>query len=372
MLLMSREKVNLWDVHRRVGVLLKLLPILLFIVAAVSLFVAVPVLAQNAEMPAAQLGKIVGTVTDVNDNTVPGASVVLQGPLPGDRRSVVTTNNGAFEFHDVKPGIPYHVSITEKGFADWTSPAVTLTPGQYRILTGSKLRIAQAQSTINVGYDPVQVATEQVRVAESQRVFGIIPNFYVVYDKNPAPLTPKLKFQLALRVSYDPVTWAGIAVIAGANQAGDKPSGYGQGAQGYAKRFGATTLDGFTDIMIGGAILPSLLHQDPRYFYQGTGTVKSRTLHALSYPFACKGDNGKRQPNYSSLGGDLAASALTNLYYPASDRGVGMTFENFAISTGERMVATLFQEFVLRKLTRSKDSKVAASEPSQSLRSQDR
>ena len=177
------------------------------------------------------------------------------------------------------------------------------------------------------------------------------------------PLTPKLKFRLALRVSYDPVTIAGVAVLAAADQAGDKPN-YGQGAQGYAKRFGATAPDGFTDIMIGGAILPSLLHQDPRYFYQGTGTVKSRTLHALSYPFVCKGDNGQRQPNYSSLGGDLASSALTNLYYPASDRGVGMTFENFAISTGERMAATLVQEFVLRKLTKSKNPKIATSQPS--------
>ena len=360
---MLHEKVNLRAVNRRAGLTIRSLGIWLLTFVAVVLFTAVPLLAQNVDTPQAQGGKIVGTVTDVNDNTIPGATVLLQGPVPNDRRTIATGDNGAFEFHDVKPGIPYHVSITAKGFADWTSPLVTLAPGQYKILAGSKLRIEQARSTINVGYDPVQVATEQVKIAETQRVFGIIPNFYVVYDKNAVPLTPKLKFRLALRVSYDPVTFAGVAILAGADQAGDKPN-YGQGAQGYAKRFGATALDGFSNIMIGGAILPSLLHQDPRYFYQGTGTAKSRTLHALSYPFVCKGDNGKRQPNYSSLGGDLAAAALTNAYYPASDRGVGMTFENFAISTGSRMAATLVQEFVLRKLTKSKDSKVAASQPS--------
>jgi hypothetical protein len=360
---MLHEKVNLSAVHRHVGLLFGLLLIRLLTLVAVALFAAVPLPAQNVGTQGVQGGKIVGTVTDVNDNTVPGATVVLQGPLPSDRRTVMTSDNGAFEFHDVKAGIPYHVSITAKGFAQWSSPVLTLTPGQYKILPGSKLRIEQAQSTINVGYDPVQVATEQVKVQESQRVFGIIPNFYVVYDKNAVPLTPKLKFKLALRVSYDPVTFAGIAILAGADQAGDKPN-YGQGAQGYAKRFGATTLDGFTNIMIGGAILPSLLHQDPRYFYQGTGTAKSRTLHALSYPFACKGDNGKRQPNYSSLGGDLAAAALANAYYPPSDRGVGITFENFAISTGSRMAATLVQEFVLRKLTKSKNPKVATAQPS--------
>ena len=295
----------------------------------------------------------------MNANTVPGASVVLQGPA-SDRRTVVTSDNGAFEFQDVKPGIPYHVTVSANGFADWTSPVVTLTPGQYKILAGSKLRIEQARSTINVGYDPVQVATEQVKVAETQRVFGIIPNFYVVYDKNPAPLTPGVKFKRPLRVSYDPVTFAGVAVLAAADQAGDKPN-YGQGTQGYAKRFGATALNGFTNIMIGGAILPSLCTESG-LLLPGTGTVKSRTFDALSYPFACKGDNGKRHQNYSSLGGDLAASADRPLLSPFRSWG-GNHIENFAISTGSRMAATLFQEFVLRKLTKSKNPKVATAQP---------
>jgi len=355
---MLPEKLSVRDAQKHVRVLFESLSIWLLTMVTLTLSPAIPVLAQNAGSSQTQGGKIVGTVTDVNDNTVRGATVILQGPVPSDHRTIVTSENGAFAFQDVKPGIPYRVSITATGFADWTSSVIRITPGQYKILTGSKLRIAQAQSTINVGYDPVQVATEQVEVAESQRVFGIIPNFYVVYDKNAVPLTPKLKFRLALRVSYDPVTFAGVAILAAADQAGDKPN-YGQGAQGYAKRFGATALDGFTNIMIGGAILPSLLHQDPRYFYQGTGSVKSRALHALSYPFACKGDNGKRQPNYSSLGGDLASAALANAYYPSSDRGVGITFQNFAISTGSRMAATMFQEFLLRKLTKSKAPKVA-------------
>jgi hypothetical protein len=164
------------------------------------------------------------------------------------------------------------------------------------------------------------------------------------------PLTTKLKFQLALKTSTDAVTVLGIGVLAAINQAGDTPD-YQQGWKGYGERFGATAADGFSDIMIGGAILPSLLHQDPRYYYQGTGTNKSRTLHALSSPFVCRGDNGRFQPNYSSLGGDLGSSALSNLYYPKSNRGTGLVFENFVLSTGERMMSSLVQEFVLRRLT---------------------
>ena len=160
-----------------------------------------------------------------------------------------------------------------------------------------------------------------------------------------------MKFKLALKVSTDPVTAAGLFAVASAKQAGDTPN-YGQGWAAYGKRFGVTAADGFSDIMIGGAILPSLLHQDPRYFYQGTGTTGSRVRHAMFSPFVARGDNGKWQPNYSSLGGDLAASALANLYYPRSNRGAGLVFGNFAIGTAERIGASLAQEFLLGRFTR--------------------
>jgi hypothetical protein len=103
--------------------------------------------------------------------------------------------------------------------------------------------------------------------------------------------------------------------------------------------------------VVGGAILPSLLHQDPRYFYQGTGTNKSRALHAISSPFICRGDNGRLQPNYSTVGGDLASAALANAYYPESNRGVGLFLGNFFIATGQRALANVAQEFILRRLT---------------------
>ena len=120
---------------------------------------------------------------------------------------------------------------------------------------------------------------------------------------------------------------------------------------------GANYANGLTDIMIGGAILPSILHQDPRYFYQGTGTKKSRTLHALSTPFICRGDNGRLQPNYSSLGGNLASGAIANTYYPSSNRGPGLVFSTTFTDIAANMANGLFQEFVLRKLTPSAKSR---------------
>ncbi|MCU1301308.1 MAG: Carboxypeptidase regulatory-like protein [Candidatus Sulfotelmatobacter sp.] len=313
-------------------------------------------ISQAQEQPAAlpdapkpQPGIIVGTVVDVNDDAVPGAAVVLEGSGLKSPRTVVSNSNGFFEFSDLDPET-YHVNINAQGFASWTSPDVTLQPGQYIILTVSKLRIAQAVTTVTVGYSAEEIATEQVKIEEHQRIFGLVPNFYVSYEANAAPLTTKLKFQLASKVAFDPVTFMGVAIVAAAGQAGDHPN-YPQGWKGYGERYGAAYANGFTDIMIGGAILPSLLHQDPRYFYQGKGTNKSRALHALASPFVCRGDNGRPQPNYSTIGGDLASAAISNAYYPESNRGVGLFLGNFLIGTGQRAASNLMQEFVLRRLT---------------------
>jgi hypothetical protein len=321
--------------------------ICLLILAAIAL--AAPLAAQDFRVPEPEKGRITDTVIDVNNGVVAGATVVLEGSALRDPRTAVTDDNGFFEFHDLDPGT-YNVNISAKGFANWTSPPVVVEPGQFVILTGARLKIADALTTVSVTYSSEQVATEQVKIAEQQRVFRVIPNFYVVYDRDAAPLTTKLKFQLALKTSTDAVTIAGTGLLAAINQAGDVPN-YGQGMQGYGKRVGAIAADGISNIMIGGAILPSLLHQDPRYFYQGTGTKTSRIFHALSSPLICKGDNGRLQPNYSSVGGDLASAALSNAYYPASNRGAGMVFQNLLINTGERMLYGVIQEFILRKLT---------------------
>ena len=317
-----------------------------------SAYAVIPVVGQQIPAPDPQPGTMSGTVTDVNDDIVPGANVILEGSTPGDRRSIVSDDNGSFAFDGLKPAVLYRVAISAVGFVTWTSPAIMISPGQHLFLTGSKLQIVGGAISVTVYSSSEQIAAEQVKIEERQRVFGFIPNFYVAYDHNAASLTTKLKFRLALKSSTDPVIFAAVALIAGADRAGDTPN-YGQGAKGYGQRMGAVYANGFTDIMVGEAILPSLLHQDPRYFYQGTGTRRSRVFHALSSPFICKGDNGKWEPNYSSVGGDLAAGAISNSYYPQSNRGAGILFQNALITTGGRMANGLVQEFILRRYTPS-------------------
>src|SRR6266576_6912082 len=241
------------------------LQICVLILAAIAM--AAPLAAEDVNAPNPGAGRITGTVTDVDNDTVAGATVVLKGPVPGDPRTVVSDDDGFFFLKGLEPGT-YSVGITANGFAAWTSPPIIVNPGQYVILTGSKLNIAEVMTTVSVDYSPEEVAIEQVRIEEEQRVLGIFPNFYVVYDHDAAPLTTKLKFQLAFKTSTDPVTVIGVGVLAGINQAGDTPN-YPQGLKGYGERYGAVATDGLSDIMIGGAILPSLLHQDPRYFGHG-------------------------------------------------------------------------------------------------------
>lgn len=306
---------------------------------------------QMLSAPEPQPGHIGGTVTDDNGDIIPGATVVLEGAAQNDR-TALANDNGGFQFDNVAAGKPVEVSIHANGFADWKSAPLILSPGQYALITGVKLKFEAEATSVTVTASREELAAEQVKLEEQQRVLGFIPNFYVVYDHDAVPLTAKLKFELAAKVSVDPITLAGTSLLAGINQAANYPD-YQQGAKGFGQRFGAIYTNDLTDIMVGGALLPSILHQDPRYFYQGTGTKKSRLLHALSSPIITRGDNGRLQPNYSSLGGYLASGAISNAYYPETNRGVGLVFNTFATDVSANVANAVIQEFLLRKLTPS-------------------
>jgi carboxypeptidase family protein len=311
-------------------------------------------------------GSIVGIVADAQDALIPGASVQIVGESVSDH-ATKTNAVGAFAINALPTGQTLQVTIKAEGFGDWKSNSIVLTPGQMLDLQTVKLIVAASLTSV-AAVAPEKVAVEQVQLAERQRLFGILPNFYVTYDTRFVPLSPKLKFRLALRTATDPATFLGAGFLAGIDQASDVAPHYEQGASGYGKRFAAAYAGSAIDIVLGGAILPVLFHQDPRYFYQGTGTKKSRMLHAISSPFVAKGDNGHWQVNISSIGGDLGASAMTNLYYPESDRGGGLVIKGFLEASGARIASSLLQEFVFRRLTtnsahRTRSSKAHAVSP---------
>jgi hypothetical protein len=231
----------------------------------------------------------------------------------------------------------------------------TLRPGEDYVVPPITMSLAMVVTEVRASPPMEEIAQEEFKDLEQQRVLGIVPNFYVSYVGEAAPLSPKRKFELALKATTDPVTMVAVAAIAGVDQATNRFSGYGQGAQGYAKRYGASYANFASGLWIGGAVLPSILKQDPRYFYKGSGTKRSRFLYAVSRPFICKGDNQRWQPNYSSVFGDLAAGGLSNLYIPERDRhGARLTFENAGIALGTSVAINVLQEFVLHRITSRK------------------
>ena len=304
--------------------------------------------AQSFESANANTGKVIGTVVDTTDDPVPGATVVLQPPS-GERLTAVTKDDGAFVFDQARAGLAYQVTVTAEGFEEWTS-SITVEPGKEKTLSDVKLRILAVQRAVTVSYSSKEVATQQLKVEEHQRVLGFIPNIYVTYEPHPEPLTAKMKFHLAYKGLTHPTFFAFEGLWAGVEQAAHTPD-YRLGAEGYGLRFGANLASGSSEALFGNAILPSLLHQDPRYFYQGSGTKGSRAWHAVIAPFVCKGDNGKSQPNFSQMGGSLISASLANTYYPSSNRGASLVFTNFGTNMGLHVVLGLAQEFLLGKFT---------------------
>ena len=313
----------------------------------------------SAQLPEAPVpGTIHGTIIDPNGTAVAGARVKLVRPDQSANQEMQTGEDGQYSFANILPG-PYQLIVAAEGFATKTSSGV-LHSGENAVVPQITLALTTEVTEVRVEFTPVELAQEQIRDQEKQRVLGFIPNFYVSYIPNAAPLNTRQKFELAWKSTLDPVTFGITGAIAGIQQARNQFSGYGQGAQGYAKRYGASYTDVVTNTFIGGAILPSLFKQDPRYFYKGTGSKRSRVFYAIANSVICKGDNGHWQACYSTLIGGLAAGGISNLYYPASDRGAALTFENAAIGIGATAAANILQEFVIRKLSSHLPSNAAA------------
>ncbi|MDR3765336.1 MAG: hypothetical protein P4M01_14705 [Acidobacteriota bacterium] len=191
-----------------------------------------------------------------------------------------------------------------------------------------------------------ELAEKQLRRQEKQRALGLLPQFNVSYDPNAVSLTGGQKVRLALHTSLDPFTFATAFLAAGYHELRDDQSGFPWGVRGYSERWGAAYLDSFDSNMIGNGLLPWILHQEPRYFRLGHGNVGKRLLYASATSFICKHDStGKWEPNYSNIGGNIAAGAISNLYYPGQNSGVGLTITNGMIVTAEGMFGATLQEF---------------------------
>ena len=297
------------------------------------------------------IGIISGVVTDTDEAAIPNAKVDLEEPR--GKVVLLTTSSdssGAFNLSPVMPGT-YRVRIKAPGFSAWKVEDVVVPPAQTVTLTTIELGVEAIDSAVDA-ITVEDLAELQITAEEHQRILGILPNFFVSYVPNAQPLTSRQKFKLALVVSRDPLTFFTTGVNAGIEQATGSFAGYGPGWTGYASRYGAGYGDRLSATFFGAAIYPSLFHQDPRYFYRGHGRILTRALYAMSTVVICKGDNGKWQPNYSNVLGNLTSGAISTLYYPNSARhDLQTSVDNIFIGIGEGSIGTLLQEFLLRHVT---------------------
>ena len=279
---------------------------------------------------------------------IPGAQVKLTLDGRPEAQGTISDADGQFSFSSLAPG-SFRLTVTASGFATRTASG-NLSAGENQLVPPIELAIANAGTSVQVSVTQEEIAEDQIKQQEQQRVLKVVPNFYVSYAQDAVPLNSRQKFELAWKTMSDPFSFLAVGMIAGVQQSQNNFAGYGQGAQGYAKRYGASYGDFVAGTLIGAAILPSIFKQDPRYFYKGAGSRKSRILYALANSVVCKGDNQKWQANYSSILGNLAAGGLSNLYYPAEDRnGAKLTFESMAIGIGATGAINIFEEFLVRK-----------------------
>lgn len=292
-------------------------------------------------------GALYGTVVDSSNAELTGAKVTLSGPVS---RTTTSNTNGEFAFLHLPAGT-YSLKVTGPGMSPANIPDVVLRPGGVRFLAPVMLAVAAASTSVQVFANPEALAEQQLQLQLHQRVLGFLPNYFSTYDWNAVHLWPKQKFELGYKSEIDPVTFAIIGAEAGIEQGYDRFPAYGQGAEGYAKRYGAAYATDFIGTMISDVGLPILFHQDPRYFYKGKGSFGARAFYAVSRTLICRGDNGHPEFDFSRVIGDFAAGGISNAYYPAADRGVSLVFTNGAIDLAANASTNLIREFILPGLT---------------------
>lgn len=314
--------------------------------------IASTIATQLPEAPVSGAATITGTITDTDKAAIPNAQLTLEDVINHTApRSGTTDANGSFTFVMVPAG-RYRVRISAKGFSSWKVEDIVVHDNEAVTLTAVELGVEEIRSDVNA-ITVEDLAEQQITAEEHQRILGVLPNFFVTYEKNPMPLTRKQKFKLAMVVSRDPLTFMTTGITAGIEQWNNDFSGYGRGIGGYGQRYAATYGDRLTATFLGAAVLPSLFHQDPRYFYRGHGNVVKRALYAISTTVVCKGDNGHWQPNFSNVLGNIGSAEISTLYYPAtSEQSAQVRLTNSLIGISEGAIGTLFQEFLLRHVTR--------------------
>jgi hypothetical protein len=270
------------------------------------------------------------------------AAVVLFGMMP--RLSAAST-----PLSELFPDTPSaNAPVSPASQEPSPAPAPSQQPTSTQTAPASNSTQPSPAATIDTsiqGKERKELSEEQLKKQEQQRILGVIPAFNSVYEGSVPPLSPGEKFRLMFKSTTDVYVFGFAAITAGIGQAQNSHAAYGQGVEGYAKRYAANYADTADGNFWGNAVLPIVLHEDPRYFRLGHGSFTHRILYSMSTTVWCRRDNGTSGPNYANVLGNLIAGGISNIYYPEEDRGVGQTFQSAATVTAEGMIGAALIEF---------------------------
>lgn len=300
------------------------------------------------------VASLAGQVIDQSGALIPGARLLVR--LPGHRRDreILADSEGRFTLGGLPAG-EYSFVVTAPGFQSFESVPLTLHPGEERKLDPVTLAVPANHADAYVTMNRQEIATAELHAAEQQRIVGF-PDFYTSFVWNAAPLDARQKLSLGLHATTDRMAFVTAGLVASAEQIKGTFPEFGPGYKGFGKRYGAAYADGFTGKFIGGALLPSLFRQDPRYFYMGpNGTYQQRVRHAVASAFLVRGDNGHTELNYSHILGNASAGALSTFYHPASDSAGKLALDNALLGTLGEAGVNVVRELFLKRFVRGGD-----------------
>jgi hypothetical protein len=232
------------------------------------------------------------------------------------------------------------------------SPAKTDTPGDQPPAQVQDQNSPGQQNTDQQNTKPQNTKPEDTKTTEDQkkvkddRMFYVMPNYLTVQNESEAkPLTWKEKFVITAKGTFDPYEFVIVGVVSGIRQAENSYPVFGQGAEGYGKRYGAAFADQVDGNLMVGGVFPTILKTDPRYFRLGTGRMGHRFFYAISRVIVARKDSGGSMFNIPEFAGNATAIAISNAYYPSADRGVGSNFTDWGVQMGIDAFGNELKEF---------------------------
>ena len=301
-----------------------------------------------AACAATACGAVRGEAVYPDRAPISGAQLILT-PATGPAMKATAEADGTFLFEQVPAGA---FTLTVKaGDVQTATVSGTVSPAGVTDLDELMLKLAAVHTEVTA-ITQQQAAELEVRMEEHQRILHAIPNYLVVYDAEPVPLSTGQKFRLSTRTLIDPVSIGISAAIAGGEQASGSYPGFGPGRRGYARRLGANLGDNTSGMLLTGAVFPALFHQDPRFYFRDSGSTMSRLGYVLKQTVEQKGDNGRWQAAWSNTCGQVSSALISNTYYPHPGHHWGsQTGQFFGLSIASTGISNLLQEFVFGRVT---------------------